>query len=222
MPLSTLATFAAATLLLLVIPGPAVLYIITRSSTQGTVAGLVSVAGIHFGTVAHLLAALAGLSAVLATSARMFQLVKLVGAAYLLWLGVASLRRYAQARGARRYDPGSAPPVAAGAPQRLAVVFREGAIVNLLNPKTAVFFLSIVPQFVDPTGASPTVQLLVLGAIFIALGLVSDSLYAAAGGWLGGRIGASARFHRNRELASAISYIGIGTATAFAGPGGQS
>jgi threonine/homoserine/homoserine lactone efflux protein len=144
---NTLLAYSAATLVLLVIPGPAVMYIVTRSAAQGRRAGLVSVAGIHVGTIVHVLAAMIGLSAVLAASATAFTIVKFVGAAYLIWLGVQSIRAYRL---------GSVAETTQVVEERaLRRVFIDGAVLNVLNPKTAIFFLSFVPQFVDPgtTGA---------------------------------------------------------------------
>ncbi|HEX7787633.1 MAG TPA: LysE family translocator, partial [Methylomirabilota bacterium] len=134
---SSLGLFVLAALVLLLTPGPAVLYIVTRSIDQGRRAGLVSVAGVHVGTLAHILAAAVGLSALLAASATAFSVVKYLGAAYLIYIGV---RRLLDRR----------PPAAvgAGAPRRLRRAFVDGVIVNVLNPKTALFFLAFLPQFV--------------------------------------------------------------------------
>jgi threonine/homoserine/homoserine lactone efflux protein len=209
MSLHTLAAFTAATLVLLLIPGPAVMYIVTRSAAQGRRAGLVSVAGIHLGTVVHVVAAMVGLSALLAASATAFTLVKLVGAGYLVWLGIGSIRAYR--RGAASL-PGA--PVE---PRALTRVFVDGAVLNVLNPKTAIFFLSFVPQFVDPDAASPVLAIATLGAVFIALGLVTDSGYALAGGWLGGRLRRSPRLQRRKELLAGGTYVGLGAVAAFSG-----
>ena len=138
---TTLLTFSAAALVVLLLPGPAVMYIVARSTAGGPRAGLASVAGIHVGTLVHIVAAMAGLSAVLATSATAFTVVKLLGAAYLIWLGLRVLWDL------RRASPAEA---AATSPRPLRRVFVDGIVVNVLNPKTAVFFLSFVPQFVDP------------------------------------------------------------------------
>lgn len=206
---STLLAFSAATLALLALPGPAVMYIVTQSATYGRRAGLVSVAGIHAGTTAHVLAAMLGLSALLVASATAFSAVKLAGAAYLIWLGVRSLRSWRQR---------SAGPLLYRNERRsLRRVFLDGAIVNVLNPKTAVFFLAFVPQFVDPAAAHPSVTLAVLGGIFIVLGLVSDGAYALAGGWIGARLERSPKLHRRQELLAGVTYVGLGAATAMTG-----
>lgn len=210
-PAPTLLAFAAATLVLLVIPGPSVLYIVTRSAAQGRRAGLVSVAGIHLGTVVHIVAAMVGLSAVLATSAAAFTVVKLAGAAYLLVLGVQSLRSYR-----RQAALADAPALEQRSLRR---IFRDGVIVNVLNPKTAVFFLAYVPQFVDQDATHPTVSLAVLGGVFIGLGLLSDGAYALAGGWMAARLRSSDRFRRRKDLVAGGTYLGLGAVTALSGSG---
>jgi threonine/homoserine/homoserine lactone efflux protein len=135
--LSAIELFAAASVALLLIPGPAVLYIVTQSAEQGRSAGLASVAGIHIGTLFHILAAAIGLSALILASAVAFSLVQFAGAAYLVYLGVRKLLERDSA------SDGEAPR----APLRR--VFARGAVVNVLNPKTALFFLAFLPQFVD-------------------------------------------------------------------------
>ncbi len=205
---NTLLGFSTAALVLLVLPGPAVMYIVTRSASQGRRAGLVSVAGIHAGTVVHIVAAMVGLSAILAASATAFTFVKLAGAAYLVWLGIQSLRAY------RR---GTAQPVIAVEHRQLRRVFLDGMVLNILNPKTAIFFLSFVPQFVDPNAANAATQLAVLGALFIAIGLVTDGAYALSGGWLGARLTGASAIGRRKDLIAGTTYLGLGVVTAFGG-----
>lgn len=207
---TTLAAFAAATMLLLILPGPAVMYIMTRSAAQGRVAGLVSVAGIHVGTTVHVAAAMVGLSAVLVASATAFTAVKLFGAAYLFWLGLQSLLAW-------RRQTTEVAPLPTVETRSLRRVFVDGIVLNILNPKTAVFFLSFVPQFVDPSAASPTLTLGVLGLVFIALGLVSDGAFALAGGWLGARLRRSPTLRRRTDLVSGSTYLGLGLVTALSG-----
>lgn len=206
---STFLAFSAATLALLALPGPAVMYIVTQSATYGRRAGLVSVAGIHAGTTAHVLAAMLGLSAVLVASATAFAAVKFAGAAYLVWVGVRSLRRWRL---------GSAGHVWSSSHRRsLRRVFLDGAIVNVLNPKTAIFFLAFVPQFVDPASAHPNATLALLGGVFIILGVLSDGAYALAGGWIGARLVRSSSLHRRLDLFAGVTYVGLGAATAMTG-----
>jgi threonine/homoserine/homoserine lactone efflux protein len=175
--LASLGIFAAAALLLLLTPGPAVLYIVARSLEQGRRAGLVSALGVHLGTLVHVAAA--GLSAILAASATAFSVVKYLGAAYLVYLGARSLlERRTAGNGADR-------------PRPLRRAFLDGVVVNVLNPKTALFFLAFLPQFVNVSRDSVGAQVLALGVLFVLLGLVTDGGYALMAGtaaqWLRGR-----------------------------------
>jgi len=163
--------FLAASVVLLVTPGPAVLYIVTRSLADGRRMGLVSVAGIGLGTLGHVTAATLGVSALLASSELAFTAVKVVGATYLVWVGVRRILA--------REVAGTA--VVAPVPRGARETFRQGVLVNLLNPKTALFFLAFLPQFVDPRHAVAP-QLLALGLAFTALGVLTDALYALLAG----------------------------------------
>jgi threonine/homoserine/homoserine lactone efflux protein len=193
--------FTGAALALLAVPGPAVLYIVVQSAEQGRRVGLASVAGVHLGTLAHVAAAAAGLSAILVASASAFTAVKLAGATYLVFLGVRRLlaRDGNGERPARRSS--------------LRNAFFRGAVVNVLNPKTALFFLAFLPQFVSTDRGAVWSQALVLGLLFVALGLVSDSLYAVAAGTLGGAI---RRWRRPVRYGSGLVFIGLGAAAALA------
>lgn len=206
---STLALFAVAAVTLLVIPGPAVLYIVTRSVDQGRAAGLASVCGVHVGTLVHVAAAALGLSALLVSSATAYDTVRWLGAAYLVWLGVRRLL-------AREEDL----PAAAGPDTRrlgLRRIFAQGVVVNVLNPKTALFFLAFLPQFVDTSRGSVPFQVVVLGVAFVLLGLLSDGAYAMAAstgaGWLRRRPGVA----RASRLVSGGVLISLGLTTALAG-----
>ena len=183
------------------------MYIVTRSATQGRTAGLVSVLGIHVGTMAHVVAAVIGLSAVLAASATAFTAVKLAGAVYLVWLGIQALRSSGEGVG----------PVTGTRAASLRRIFVDGIVLNILNPKTALFFLSFVPQFIDTGGSATTSQLLLLSAIFIGLGLVTDGAYAVAGGWVGTRLRRSARVRRRASIGAGVTYLGLGAITAASG-----
>ncbi|CAN5685718.1 LysE family translocator [soil metagenome] len=167
---SSWTVFVVAAIVLLVTPGPSVLYIIGRSLDEGPRSGLVSVAGIGLGTLGHVLAATLGISALLSSSALAFSIVKYAGAAYLLWIGIRRLLSHDA--------PG---PRTALVPQNAWATFRQGAMVNLLNPKTALFFLAFLPQFVDPERAVAP-QMLALGLTFTALGVSSDSCFALLAG----------------------------------------
>jgi threonine/homoserine/homoserine lactone efflux protein len=198
---TNLGLFALAALALLLIPGPSVLYVVTQSAEQGRVAGLASVAGIHAGTLVHVAAAAAGISALVLASAVAFTTVKLAGAAYLIYVGI---RRLLDRSPEADVEPRRAP---------LRALFFRGALVNVLNPKTALFFLAFLPQFVDTSRGGVWFQVVVLGLIFIALGLISDSLYALAGGYIGGLL---RRRRTAMRYASGTIYIGLGAAAALA------
>lgn len=163
---ATIAAFAAASLLLLIIPGPAVLYVVNRSVSDGRQAGLAGVAGLTLGNLVHAIAAAVGLSAVLATSAAAFNTVKWLGAAYLVYIGVRTLLRPAQVMTADQ------PAVS------VRRSFTQGVVVNVLNPKVALFFLSFLPQFIRPEVGRPGVQALVLGLVFVGIGFCTDSTYS--------------------------------------------
>ena len=203
---STLLLFCSAALVLLVIPGPSVLYIVTRSLDQGRRAGLVSVIGTHTGSLVHVAAAAFGLSALIVSSALAFSAVKYAGAAYLIWLGI------------RRWRAGDRTVAAAtSGSTAMSSLFRQGVIVQLLNPKTAVFFLAFLPQFVDVERGSVTVQIVVLGVVFIVLGLLSDGTYALAASAIGGMLRRSVRARRAERYVSSGVYVGLGVTTAVAG-----
>jgi threonine/homoserine/homoserine lactone efflux protein len=203
---ASLAGFIAAALVVLVIPGPAVLYILAQSLGQGRRAGLASVLGLSTGALVHVAAATAGLSAILLTSATAFTAVKLLGAAYLIYLGIRTLLTRAPAGRI------AAPPARA-----LRRVFADGIVVSILNPKIAVFFLAFLPQFVDPVRGPVPQQILLLGLLYVALALVTDATYALVAGslrhWLSGRVldGPLPRY------ASGLLYIGLGVGTAMTG-----
>jgi threonine/homoserine/homoserine lactone efflux protein len=202
---TALLLFAAASIALLVVPGPSVLYIVTRSISQGRRAGLISVLGVHVGSVVHVTAAALGLSALLASSATAFAAVKYLGAAYLVWLGVRKLRHRA---------PG---PVDEAPPVPRSRLFAQGIVVNVLNPKTAIFFLAFLPQFVNPARGPVAVQVIVLGACFILLGILSDGGYALLAGAIAGRIRRTKRARRRLDRASGLVYLGLGAGAALAG-----
>lgn len=163
---ATILAFASASVVLLLIPGPAVLYIVNRSVSDGREAGLAAVAGLSLGNLAHALAAALGLSAVLATSAAAFSAVKWLGASYLVYIGVRTLLR----------PPAVIDPDQPGVSARRA--FTQGVVVNVLNPKVALFFLSFLPQFIRPENGRPALQALVLGLVFVGIGFFTDGTYS--------------------------------------------
>jgi len=203
---STLVVFIGAGLALLIVPGPAVMYIVAQSVDQGRVAGIVSVLGIATGSLVHIGAAALGISAILVTSAAAFAALKYIGAAYLIYLGVRKLME--------QDAPDSVEP---GTPQPLAASYRQGVVVNVLNPKTALFFFAFLPQFVDPARGSAAVQVLLLGAIFTIMGILSDGLYAVIAGSVGEFIKRSRALKRGQRLFSGGVYITLGLTTALLG-----
>jgi threonine/homoserine/homoserine lactone efflux protein len=209
---TTFALFAVATIVLLVIPGPAVLYIVTRSVAQGRSAGLVSVLGVHVGSLVHVAFAAVGVSALLYASATAFTIVRYAGAAYLVYLG---LRKLLGGGGAG----GELAEQAAASPGRL---FGQGVVVNVLNPKTAIFFLAFLPQFVNPARGPVAIQIVLLGACFVVLGVASDGSYALLASALAGRLRGTPRARRVLDRSSGAMLVGLGAYAAFAGHGKQS
>jgi threonine/homoserine/homoserine lactone efflux protein len=200
---STLLLFVGASLALLAIPGPAVIYVVTRSIEHGRTAGMVSMLGVETGTFAYALAAAAGLSGLIAASVAAFTVVKYAGAAYLLYLGVRKLLERDQPQDASLTGRSR--------------LFLKGTLVQLLNPKIAIFFVAFLPQFVDSSRGSVAAQILVLGTIFTVLAVLSDGAYVllagAVGGWL--RTGRRAR-SRLAKLSGGV-YIGLGLTAALSG-----
>jgi threonine/homoserine/homoserine lactone efflux protein len=201
--LTTLLLFCGATLALLAVPGPAVVYVVTRTVAQGRSAGMTSVLGIHAGSVVHIAAAALGVSALLATSATAFTLLKYLGAAYLIWLGVRKLIERPDGP-----DPTETPPASR------TRLFWEGFVVNVLNPKTAIFFLAFLPHFVTPAAGPIAPQIMLLGLLWIVLGLASDGTYALLASFFSTRLRRSARAQRRLAVGSGAVYISLGAATA--------
>ena len=192
--LSTLALFAVSTLALLAVPGPSVLYVVARTVEQGRTAGLISVVGLETGALIHVAAAAAGLSALVASSPTAFTVLRYGGAAYLLWLGVRTLRR--NRAGA---------PVATASASR-ARLFRDGVMVDLLNPKTALFFLAFLPGFVDRDAGPVALQVVVLGLVFVALAALTDGAYAVVTARVRRRVRGGKRSGRRLAWTSAGAY----------------
>jgi threonine/homoserine/homoserine lactone efflux protein len=205
---STLALFLIAALGLLLVPGPAVLYVVARGINQGHRVALFSVAALGLGKLIHVMAATLGLSALLLSSALAFSVVKYAGAAYLMYLGVRTLL-------SRDAASGAAVPAA----DSLGRLFRQGFVVGALNPKTALFFLAFLPQFVDPSRGSVPGQALLFGCLFVALGVCTDGAYALLSATLGGWLRGSARFSRLQRRFAGGVYVALGASTALAGSG---
>jgi threonine/homoserine/homoserine lactone efflux protein len=202
-----LVLFVSAALVLLLVPGPAVLYIVARSVERGRLAGFVSDLGIHTATLVHVAAAALGLSAVLASSALAFGVVKYAGAAYLIWLGLRKI-----------FGPVAPPDVDVAARGRgYGRLYRDGFVVNLLNPKTALFFLAFLPQFVDVTRGHVTMQVILLGLIFTGLGFITDGCYALAAGTAGGWLKRSRGYLKVERYVGGALFVGLGLTAALAG-----
>jgi threonine/homoserine/homoserine lactone efflux protein len=208
---STFALFVTAALVLLIVPGPSVLYIVARSVEEGRTAGLISVLGVQTGALVHIAFAALGVSAILASSAVAFSVVKWLGAAYLVWLGLK-----------RIFGRDDEENDVAVEPEQLSRVFSQGVIVNTLNPKTALFFLAFLPQFVDPARGAAWTQIMLLGAIFVTVALCTDGLYAllsgTAGRWLQ-RKSESAAVRRGQRFVSGGFLIALGAVAAASGSG---
>jgi threonine/homoserine/homoserine lactone efflux protein len=201
-----LAVFVVAALILLVIPGPAVLYIVAQSISRGRLAGIVSMLGIQVGGLVHVAAAAAGLSALLVRSSVAFNVVKYAGAAYLIYLGLRRILGKEEAD-----TPGAAPE------KSLRRLFAQGVVINVLNPKTALFFFSFLPQFVDVDAGSVALQIATLGLVFILLATLSDGLYALAAGSAAGWLRERSGFVRGERYATGGVLVGLGVLAAFSG-----
>lgn len=202
---ATLLLFAATALLFAASPGPNFVFVLTRSVSHGRTEGLMSVLGIGTGALVHTLAAVLGLSALLATSALAFGVVKLLGAAYLIYLGVRVLLT----------DAAALPTAAAGATDRGAA-YRQGLATMVLNPKAAVYFLAVLPQFVD--ASSPAAgQLLVLGTVQALAAVTVYTVVAFAAGSVGRFLGRSLKARQAQKWATGCTYIALGAGLALGG-----
>lgn len=203
----TLLTFAVAATLLIIVPGPNVIYIVTRGIDQGRRAALASALGVEAGMLLHIGAAVLGLSAVIASSDILFNVVRYAGAAYLIWMGAVSLRAKAASL--------EAPEISRQA--GYARLFSQGLVVNVLNPKVGLFFIAFLPQFVDPGRGSSAPQILVFGAVFTAIAIVSDLVYALASGSIGAWLGTREGIARQRDRFAGVVYILLGVVAALSG-----
>jgi threonine/homoserine/homoserine lactone efflux protein len=198
--------FVGASLLLLVTPGPAVLFVVARAIDHGRWAGVVSSLGLAIGTLVHLFAVVLGLSAILMTSAALYAAIKFAGAAYLIVLGIRRLLT--------RDEPKASRDNAPLASQKLLL---EGIVVNILNPKSALFFLAFLPQCADPARGQLSLQLAVLGLSFIALGLITDTLYALLAGSAGGWLRRRTAFEAMQRYVTGSVYIALGVLMVLSG-----
>ena len=202
--IETIALFSVAAVALAVVPGPAVTYIVTQSVDKGRRAGLVSALGVASGGLVHVAAATVGLSALIASSATAFTVVKLVGATYLIVVGI------------RRIRSRDEETTQAAQPAPLQKLYAQGLVVNVLNPKTALFFLAFLPQFVDPALGSVALQIATLGCLFVLIALCSDAGYALAADALAGRLRRNGAAARIRRYVSGGIFIALGVSAAAA------
>lgn len=204
--LSKLYLFLIATLALLLVPGPSVLYIVARSVNQGRPAGLASVLGVGTANLVHGAGAALGLSAILMSSALAFDVVKYLGAGYLIYLGIRKLL-------SRDEDQDQVMDTR----ENLLRIYSQGFLVNLLNPKTALFFLAFFPQFVNPANGNLPLQFLVLGALFAGMAMITDGTYALLSSSIASRLKGNKRFARGQRYFAGVVYVGLGVTTALAG-----
>jgi threonine/homoserine/homoserine lactone efflux protein len=198
-----LGAFLAAAILLAIIPGPGMLYVIARSLADGTRTGLRSTAGTATGGLGHVLAAAAGLSALVTASAMAFETLRLAGAAYLIFLGIQILR-----------GDDSPPPPSSEGPRR---AFRQGILTEALNPKTALFFLTFLPQFVQPERGPVSLQFLVLGCVVVVCNSSSDIVVAVLAGRIGELLRRSPVWWKRQRIGSGALLIGLGGVAAISG-----
>ena len=203
---SQLYLFLGATLALLLVPGPAVLYITARSANQGRLAGLVSVLAIETANFLQAVAATLGLSAILLSSALAFDVVKYLGAAYLIYLGIRKLLIREE-----ETENGDVKP------ESLSRIYWQGFMINLLNPKTALFYFAFLPQFVDPAKGNVTSQTLFLGAIFVGMAFITDSMYALLASSLAERLRGNRHYRKGQRYFAGLVYVGLGITTALTG-----
>jgi threonine/homoserine/homoserine lactone efflux protein len=191
--------FMVSALALNLSPGPSILYILSRSIGQGREAGLVSVLGLATATLIHAMAAALGLSTLFVYSPVAFAVVKYLGAAYLIYLGVGTLLSRSALQPARQ-----------AAPLKLAAVYRQGVVTDLLNPKVALFFIAFLPQFVDPASGSPALQILFFGLLFHVTGVPVNLLVALAGGRLAALLARRPNWARVQNWISGTVLVGLG------------
>lgn len=199
-----LSAFLIASFVLAVTPGPGVFYVVTRSLLQGRRFGLASVAGVALGNLGNAFGASIGLAALLAVSSIAFTVVKYAGTLYLVYLGIQALR-------APRDET-----IAAPAPARMGRIFRDGFVVALLNPKTAVFFAAFLPQFMS-TDAMPVLQSMALGSLFVAMAAATDTAYAFAAGAVAPALARARGVRTTGRYLTGGAFIGLGVFTALSG-----
>ncbi len=195
--------FVVASAILVAIPGPAVLYIVSTGIARGRGSALASMAGIETGAMVHVLAATVGLSALVTSSALAFSVLKYAGAAYLILLGIRTLRAGVTVELAPRAEVSNLRS------------YGRGVVVNVLNPKVALFFLAYLPQFVDPRRGSVAFQLVTLGLVFVTVAILIDSVYALSSGTIGSLLQRRPIFARAQNRVAGVTYIALGATAAL-------
>jgi threonine/homoserine/homoserine lactone efflux protein len=202
--LPLLLAFVGASLVLALTPGPAVVYIVARTLAQGRASGLTSVLGVALGNLANAVGAALGLAALFAISSLAFTVVKCVGAAYLVYLGIQLWRS----------APAAVDGTPVAAPKSLHRIFRDGFLVAMLNPKTTLFFAAFLPQFMDAHG-SPLLQTLALGGVFVGIACCTDLFYVLTASLIAPRLSKAARRAVWGNRLAGTSFIGLGVLTAM-------
>ncbi len=207
-PASNLAAFALAALVLIVVPGPSVLFVISRGVVLGRRAALATVLGNCAGVYVQVAAVALGIGVLVERSAALYTTVELLGAGYLVWLGIRTFRRRSSLAAALGR------PVAAKSGRR---ILREGFVVGVTNPKAAVFFAAILPQFTDPAAGHVPLQMLALGLVFVAIAIVCDGMWALVAGSAGRRLASSPRRLEAIGGAGGVVLVGLGVGLAVTG-----
>lgn len=209
--MTSLAAFVLASLILVAVPGPNLIFIITRSVRDGRRAGIVSALGVETGTLLHVIAAVCGLATLITGHPLVFTVLRYAGAGYLAYLGIRALRRRPPAAAEAGADADSAEDVGRPARRRLLRLYIDGVLINLLNPKVVLFFLAFLPQFL-PTGLTPAetrTGMLLLGAVFLTVALALDLCYALVGATLARRLSGTPRRDRGLSHLTGGIYLGL-------------
>ncbi|TYO63081.1 LysE family translocator [Bradyrhizobium hipponense] len=196
--------FLAAALVIAAIPGPGIFYVAARTLSEGRTSGFASTAGTALGGLVHVLAGSLGISAIILASAELFAVVKFVGALYLVWLGVRTFRSAGRVLSLESEAVGD------------KRAFRDGVLVEALNPKTAAFFLAFIPQFLDPAASSPTLQFIALGAISVALNTLADGVVVLMASATRRQLIARPHLMRSLTQGSGVFIAGLGLSLAMA------
>jgi len=201
---ASLLIFISVTAFLVATPGPNTFYIITRSIQGGYHAGIASCAGRLLATLVHIAAAASGLSLIVLSSPSLFNFIKYAGAGYLIWIGAKTI--VSKSKSETMAENGDA---------KYGSIIRHGFLVNLLNPKTALFFLAFLPQFVNPSIGGVTHQFVLLGSILAVVGTTSDSIYVLLAGTVGKWLRNNLTFFRSLRYVAGSVYLSLGVAAAF-------